>query len=133
MNSNTGVPPSSTRSPNSLSPLNGGVAEERKAVESHDDMSTSADMELKDVSDDDVPDDEETGLTGTDKTRRKQKRRRNTLLDQRIVGDVEVTAEEKKVADQNVIKKSLINGLLIALWYIFSLSISIVRLFSPKP
>lgn len=88
--------------------------------------STSEDMELDDLSDDGLQDDEETGLTGKDKGRRKQRRRRNTLLDQRIVGDVKVTAEERKEADRDVLKKSLVNGLLIGLWYTFSLSISIV-------
>ncbi len=48
-------------------------------------------------------------------------------MDQRIAAD-RVTAEEKKEADQNVLKRSLINGLLIGLWYLFSLSISIVSL-----
>lgn len=135
MNSlNTGVQTSSRRSPNSItrSPIRGEIAEGSKAGESYDEMSTSDDVELNDMSeDDDLQDDEETGLTGKEKTRRKRKRRRNTLLDQRVVGDVQITAEEKKEADQNVIKKSLINGLLILLWYIFSLSISIVRLLSP--
>lgn len=88
--------------------------------------STSEDMELDNLSDDGLQDDEETGLTGKDRGRRKQRRRRNTLLDQRIVGDVKVTAEEKKEADRDVLKKSLVNALLIGLWYTFSLSISIV-------
>lgn len=96
--------------------------------------STSEDMELDDLSDDGLQDDEETGLTGKDKGRRKQRRRRNTLLDQRIVGDVKVTAEERKEADRDVLKKSLVNGLLIGLWYTFSLSISIYNkwMFDPK-
>lgn len=98
-----------------------------------DDMSTSDDVELDDLSEEDnLQDDEETGLTGDGRNRRKRKKRRNTLLNQRVAGDVLITAEEKKEADQNVIKKSLINGLLIALWYIFSLSISIVSLHSRR-
>jgi hypothetical protein len=91
-----------------------------------DDMSTSEDVELDELSDDGLQDDEETGLTGKDKNKRKRRRRRNTLLDQRIAADVTITAEEKREADQNVVKKSLINGLLIGLWYLFSLSISLV-------
>lgn len=84
--------------------------------------------EVDDLSDEGLQDDEETGLTGKDKGKRKNKRRRNTLLDQRIAGEVKVVIsdEEKKEADQNVVRKSLINGLLIAMWYVFSLSISIV-------
>lgn len=90
--------------------------------------STSEEVELDHLSDDEIQDDEETGLTGKDKGVRKQRRRKNTLLDQRIVGETTVTAEERKAADQNVMKKSLVNGLLIAMWYTFSLSISIVRM-----
>ncbi|OBT52212.1 hypothetical protein VE04_08131 [Pseudogymnoascus sp. 24MN13] len=76
-------------------------------------------------SDDDnhLQDDEETGLTGT--SRRQKRRRRNTLLDQRVAKESEITKEERKEADQTVIKDMAINGLFILLWYIFSLSISI--------
>ncbi|KFY93385.1 hypothetical protein V500_03729 [Pseudogymnoascus sp. VKM F-4518 (FW-2643)] len=76
-------------------------------------------------SDDDnyLQDDEETGLTGS--SRRQKRRRRNTLLDQRVAKESEITKEERKEADQNVIKDMAINGLFILLWYIFSLSISI--------
>jgi solute carrier family 35, member C2 len=79
-----------------------------------------------DLSDEDLHDDEETGLTGRDRRRKQKKRRHNTALDNRVAGEA-ITAEEKKEADQNVIKKSLINILLILLWYLFSLSISLVR------
>jgi solute carrier family 35 protein C2 len=107
-----------------------GIEEEpklgRDGAASDDDISTSEDVELDDLSEDDLQDDEETGLTGKDKSRRKKRRRRNTLLDQRIAGKVKITAEEKKEADQYVVKNILINGLLIGLWYLFSLSISIV-------
>jgi solute carrier family 35 protein C2 len=107
-----------------------GIEEEpklgRHGAASDDDISTSEDVELDDLSEDDLQDDEETGLTGKDKSRRKKRRRRNTLLDQRIAGEVKITAEEKKEADQYVVKNILINGLLIGLWYLFSLSISIV-------
>jgi solute carrier family 35 protein C2 len=98
-----------------------------------DEESTSEDVELDDLSEEEgLQDDEETGLTGKDRGRRKQKRRRNTLLDQRVAAEVTITAEEKKEADQNVVKKLLINGLLIGLWYLFSLSISIVSSIPPK-
>ncbi|KAB5536353.1 solute carrier family 35 member C2 [Coniochaeta sp. 2T2.1] len=76
------------------------------------------------LSDEDLHDDEETGLTGKDKRRKRKKKRRNTLLDQRIVRG-SITAEEKREADQNVFKKSMVNLMLIGLWYTFSLSISI--------
>jgi len=105
------------------------ILEEPKPGDAADEdssKSTSEDVELDDLSEDGLQDDEETGLTGKDKGRRKQRRRRNTLLDQRIAGDIKITDEEKKEADQNVFKKSLVNGILIGLWYLFSLSISIV-------
>ena len=68
-------------------------------------------------SDDDnnLQDDEETGLTGT--SRRQKRRRRNTLLDQRVAKESEITKEERKEADQTVIKDMAINGLFILLWY----------------
>jgi solute carrier family 35 protein C2 len=80
-----------------------------------------------DVSDEDLHDDEEAGLTGGDRRRKQHKRRRNTQLDQRVAPDM-VTEDERKEADRNVVKDLLINGVLIALWYTFSLSISLVSL-----
>ena len=77
------------------------------------------------LSEEDLHDDEETGLTKHDKRRKTKKRRRNTLLDQRIVRD-KITAEERKEADQNVVRKLVVNGILIGLWYLFSLCISLV-------
>lgn len=79
------------------------------------------------VSDEDLHDDEETGLTAKERKRKQRKKRRNTLLDQRIARD-NVTAEEKKEADQNVVRKLAVNGTLIGLWYLFSLCISLVSL-----
>lgn len=76
--------------------------------------------------DEDLHDDEETGLTSQDRRRKRNKRRRNTRLDQRIARD-NLTDEERKQADQNVFRQLVINGVLIGLWYMFSLSISLVR------
>lgn len=78
------------------------------------------------LSDEDLHDDEETGLTGKDRRRKRRKRNRNQLLDQRIVRD-SISQEEKKEADRSVAKQLLINGALIGLWYFFSLCISLVR------
>lgn len=112
----------------------GGIQEDPKLERASDDeRSTSEDVELDELTDDGLQDDEETGLTGRDKGKRKRKRRRNTLLDQRIAADLKITDEEKKEADQNVVKKGLINGLLIGLWYLFSLSISLVSFLYPLP
>jgi solute carrier family 35, member C2 len=61
-------------------------------------------------------DDEETGLTEPERRRRKGKRRRNSPLDQRIVGHSNVTLEERNEANQHLLKRIAINGLLIGLW-----------------
>ncbi|KAI8964387.1 TPT-domain-containing protein [Daldinia sp. FL1419] len=76
------------------------------------------------LSEEDLHDDEETGLTKKDRRRKQAKRRRNTRLDQRIARD-KITDEERKEADQNVFRKLVINAVLIGLWYLFSLSISL--------
>jgi solute carrier family 35 protein C2 len=63
-------------------------------------------------------DDEETGLTEPERRRRKGKRRRNSLLDQRIIGHSNVTVEERQEANQHLLKRIAINCLLIGLWYV---------------
>lgn len=107
--------------------LGNSIPEDPK-LEMPSEESTSEDMELDDLSDDGLQDDEETGLTGKDKDKRKRRRRRNTLMDQRVAADVKITEEERKEADQFVLRNLLLNGSLIGLWYLFSLSISIVCL-----
>lgn len=77
------------------------------------------------LSDEDLHSDEEAGLTGRDRRRKRQKRDRNTRLDNRVVRDT-ITAEEKHEADRNVLRRLLINVTLIGLWYFFSLLISLV-------
>lgn len=85
------------------------------------------------TSDDDLHDDEETGLTA--KQRRQQRRRRRNQrrqLDARIA-DVKASRRDTLtlgLADKDVLKKLLVNAVLILMWYFFSLSISIV---SPSP
>lgn len=86
------------------------------------------------LSDEDLHDDEEAGLTGKDRRRKRRKRNRNQLLDQRIARDNSISQAEKKEADRSVAKNLLINGCLIGLWYFFSLLISLVwtqQLLSP--
>lgn len=85
-----------------------------------------------DFSDEDLHDDEETGLTTKERRRKQRKKRRNTLLDQRIARD-NVTLDEQKEADQTVIRKLAVNGTLIGLWYLFSLGISLVSRILPNP
>ncbi|KAK7423316.1 hypothetical protein QQX98_001107 [Neonectria punicea] len=76
--------------------------------------------------DEDLQDDEETGLTTKGKHRKQKKRRRHTQLDQRIAREKNnLSAEERKEADKDVVKRLVVNGVLILLWYLFSLSISL--------
>ncbi|KAL8933086.1 MAG: hypothetical protein Q9211_005970 [Gyalolechia sp. 1 TL-2023] len=96
-------------------------------------LSTSDDVEMEFIpSDDALSDDEEAGLTRMDKKKRKRRKTINTKLDERIVGSM--GASGWSLADRNVIKASLINALLIASWYLFSVSISVYNkwMFSKK-
>ncbi|KAG9248526.1 triose-phosphate transporter family-domain-containing protein [Calycina marina] len=133
----TDVQASAKRSRTKSPPTGGNsssIQEESKPGDGGDTSSNDR-LELEDLSEEDgLQDDEETGLTGKNRAKRKRRKRRNTLLDHRIAGEAQVTAEEKKEADQNVLKRSLVNALLIGLWYIFSLSISIYNkwMFDPK-
>ncbi|KAL8725837.1 MAG: hypothetical protein Q9181_006269 [Wetmoreana brouardii] len=97
--------------------------------------SASEDVEMERMpSDDGLTDDEETGLTGKDKRKRKRRRTLNTQLDERVAGTMGAPASGWSLADRNVIKASLVNALLIALWYLFSVSISVYNrwMFGPK-
>ncbi|KAI1306940.1 triose-phosphate transporter family-domain-containing protein [Xylaria venustula] len=76
------------------------------------------------LSDEDLHDDEETGLTSKDKRRKQSKKRRSTRLDQRIARD-NLSDEERKQADKSVARRLAVNAVLIGLWYMFSLSISL--------
>lgn len=89
--------------------------------------STSEDVEMERMpSDDALTDDEETGLTGKDKRKRTRRRTLNSQLDERVAGSMGASNSRWSLADRNVIKASLINALLIASWYLFSVSISVV-------
>ncbi|KAL8797664.1 MAG: hypothetical protein Q9195_000016 [Heterodermia aff. obscurata] len=95
----------------------------------------SDDVELKSISSDlDFSEDEEAGLAKKDLGRRKRRRRRNTLLKDRVIGVPSVSKQEHDSADRSVVRALLINALLIASWYAFSLSISIYNkwMFSEK-
>lgn len=81
-------------------------------------------------SDDDLHSDEETGLSNKERARRQKKRRKITQLGQRIARDKSISAEERQEADKDVVRKLIINVVLILLWYFFSLSISLVSDFA---
>jgi solute carrier family 35 protein C2 len=80
--------------------------------------SDSTDFELDDMSADGLDDDEETGLTKKVRRKNARRKRRNTLLDNRIVPDsgLAFTKEEKALADQSLYRDMLINVGLICLW-----------------
>ncbi|XDG09359.1 hypothetical protein ABKA04_008974 [Annulohypoxylon sp. FPYF3050] len=116
---------SRTSRPRATSIKSPGDLEVKISEENHSrDASRSEGKDEDSMSEEDLHDDEETGLTKKDKRRKQAKRRRNTRLDQRIARD-RITDEERKEADQNVFKKLVINAILIGLWYLFSLSISL--------
>lgn len=115
---------------------NAGAESEQESYPSDEDnvsdfssRSISDDVELHHIaSEDGLTDDEETGLTREDKRNRKRRKKKNTLLDQRIIGTGKISKQDGNSADKNVLRASLINALLIASWYLFSLSISIVSM-----
>jgi solute carrier family 35 protein C2 len=101
--------------------------EDKIVEESSDDESLRpGEVDEDELTDEDLHDDEEAGLTGKDRRRKRRKRRRNQLLDQRIARDDGISPEEKQEADRTVVRSLVINGVLIGLWYFFSLLISLV-------
>ena len=97
-------------------------------------ISTSEDMELRRLElDGMVSDEEENGLTEPDWRHWKRRRKRNEDLDSRIGGRSHASTDSQKAAERSVIKALLLNSLLIASWYLFSLSISIVSSMMEEP
>lgn len=90
-------------------------------------MTGSEDFEMDDInSGHDFEDDEETGLTSNQRYQRTRRKRRNTQMDERIAPDVDMKKEEERLTNRTVWTTILINTVLIALWYLFSISISVV-------
>lgn len=73
-------------------------------------------------------DDEEVGLERKELGEREWKRRKHAHLDKRVAGSTNVPEQKRSSADKSVTKALITNALLIASWYAFSLSISIVSL-----
>ncbi|KAH7171205.1 triose-phosphate transporter family-domain-containing protein [Dactylonectria macrodidyma] len=122
-NIGSGQPGSSSRS---RTPINepAKISEEGSSLGGFGNRSDDSGDES--YTDEDLQDDEETGLTTRGKRRRQKKRQRNTQLDQRIAREKNtISAEERKEADKDVLKRLITNGVLILLWYLFSLSISL--------
>lgn len=88
---------------------------------------TSEDFELDHLTaEDPFSDDEETGMTKRDKRHKKRRRRKAIRMDERFAGNVKAPRPNKKFIYSEIYKAWLINALLVASWYAFSLSISIV-------
>ncbi|KAE8150961.1 triose-phosphate transporter family-domain-containing protein [Aspergillus avenaceus] len=105
--------------------------EEQKAAEDADvsDLSSIAEsVEMNYISsDDDLQDDEETGLTAKQRRQRRRRRKQRKQLDARIAG-VKGTRQDifsLGLADRSIVQKLLVNAGLILMWYFFSLAISI--------
>ena len=88
-------------------------------------MSESEEHELGPVgSDADI--DEESGLTGKERQKHLHRKKRQHALGARIAGAGVSANDEQREADKSVMKRILFNTFLILMWYIFSLSISLV-------
>ncbi|KAI9926912.1 hypothetical protein AWENTII_011555 [Aspergillus wentii] len=83
----------------------------------------SVEMDLM-SSDDDLHDDEETGLTAKQRRQRRRRRRQRRQLDARIA-DVKASRQDSDLDDTSVARRLVGNAALILMWYLFSLSISI--------
>ena len=93
-------------------------------------LSTSDEVELDQLSSPYAPsDDEESGLTKTDDPPPNGRRRRRADVPDRTAGSLQFFKTGPKLADRSVIKTLFFNSLLVASWYIFSLSISLASLF----
>ncbi|RKF61285.1 putative transporter C22E12.01 [Erysiphe neolycopersici] len=89
-----------------------------------EDGTKNEDLVMNYLSDDGLHYDEEVGPVDKGKKKKKimRSRRRNTLLDTRIGA---TKTQAVNVMKYHVLRKLIVNGILIALWYTFSLFISI--------
>jgi solute carrier family 35 protein C2 len=116
---------------------NGTIDPKSVIHEDSDPAPSSSDLEMNDMRSDDevneMTDDEETGLTQAERKKRRRRKRRSTMLDERVaasggngngnMGDLKRIEEE--LAKANLVRMYGVNAVLIALWYTFSISISV--------
>lgn len=96
-----------------------------RILEESDTGPSSSDLSMEELrSDEELDDDEETGLTHAERKKRRRRKRRNTLLDERIVGESDVETAERLVT-ASLVRNITIDGLLVAFWYCCSISISV--------
>ncbi|RAH57550.1 nucleotide-sugar transporter [Aspergillus piperis CBS 112811] len=119
--------------PRAIGDAAGSKREEPKSSPAEDadisDLSSIAEsLEMDYISsDDDLHDDEETGLTAKQRRQRRRRRQQRRQLDARIA-DVKASKHDTLpfgFTDSDVFRRLSINAGLILLWYFFSLSISI--------
>ena len=88
---------------------------------------TSEDVELDRLTaQDPFSDDTEAGMTKEDQRNRKRRRRKAVRMDERFAGSVKASRPNNKFSYSAIYTAWLVNALLVASWYAFSLSISIV-------
>ena len=95
----------------------------------HGRRSSSSDLDLDELhsNDEDLTDDEETGLTHSERKHRRRRKQQHTLLDERIASTPhrQPPKPEDAIVTSSLLRTTLLNGLLIALWYTFSITISV--------
>lgn len=102
--------------------------------ESSDSMTESEEHEMDPVQHrSHLDDDEETGLTSNVRRERSRRKRKNTGFDERVASSgesmlamKEQSAEEASLTRRTLLYRILLNVMFIALWYTFSISISVV-------
>jgi len=95
--------------------------EHRRSGEDNESRTTSIDLEMEELGRD-MEDDEEQGLTPDDFRRRSKDVETDSIMPDGFLG----ADAGKRLADADVLKRVMVNGILIGLWYTFSLSISLV-------
>ena len=90
-------------------------------------LPTSEDFEMEHYpSDGSNSNKEEARLARKDKQRRKRRRARTATSNGGPPGSIKTAKQEQKLADKDVARALIINAMLIASWYFFSVSISVV-------
>ncbi len=94
------------------------------------DMTSSDDFEMDPLhSDNDLNDDEETGLTSAERAKRRTQKKKRSRLDERIAGTASgaynITKQEDQAATQQVARNVIINALLIGSWYVHGRCITV--------
>lgn len=103
---------------NPITPIDKLISDPRKSKDDiSDDASFSSEIELDPlVGENNVIDDEEVGIATNERTKRQWRKRRKTRLDERVASITHATKDGDQTADTAVVKRSLVNVVLIGLW-----------------